>query len=174
VVEVDRVEIHDALHTERLHGRNVYRITSRQAVPAQHDVFGAPRPGVDSEDVVDDGVQRVEGRLDGIASRDGDGAMQDLLEHCRVGHQALVVGGGPLQHTQRGSLVSAFICSTVARRKLVCRGGCPRAGIDVRRSTVPAARRAGPSAPLRCSRPFGLGRPLDFALFGFVQEDLVA
>ena len=55
---------------------------------ATYDRLGPVRDdALDGQDVVDHTKKRIECRLNSVAPVDRDAALQDLLEHLRVGHE---------------------------------------------------------------------------------------
>lgn len=60
---------------------------------------------LDREKLIDHAEQRCERRLDCIAPGDGDGAVQDFLQHYRVSHQALALHDRLPEQPPRSGLV---------------------------------------------------------------------
>jgi len=60
---------------------------------------------IDGQDLVNDAEQGVEGWLDGVTAVDGDVAVQDLLQHFGVGHQALAVADQFFEQSLRVAFV---------------------------------------------------------------------
>ena len=56
---------------------------------------------IDREDLVHEAQHGIEGRLDRVEAVDGDVAMENLLEHLGVGHEALPLGDAALQEPLR-------------------------------------------------------------------------
>lgn len=83
-----------------LHDRKMKCITSRYRGGPQYDVLGALQvPIGNREDLVDNTLESVVGRLNGIASLDGNVAMEDFLKYLRARHEALIPCDASLEQT---------------------------------------------------------------------------
>ena len=108
---------------------------------------------IDREYLVHDGVEGVEGGLNGVAPVNGNLSMENLLEHFRVGDQAIAMGDRSLQHAQRdhpmGMVGADEIHGTLASTRLMLRDGprnrarSPRSSDRYLQSETRDARRYG-------------------------------
>src|SRR5207237_4284173 len=77
------VEAHDAIHPMLLHDSHMKGIARRQVAIAEHQCFcGLNGGNIDRKDLVDNPVQKIEGRLNRFAPVDGRVPMQNLLKNC--------------------------------------------------------------------------------------------
>lgn len=100
------VEAEDAGDAMFRHHRGMDRIAGRELCARQHDRLGAFHDrGIDGQDVVHDAEQDVQRRLNGVATIHRDVAVENLLQHLGVGHQAFPFRDELLQQTLTVDLV---------------------------------------------------------------------
>ena len=93
------IEAHDLLDLMTLHHGDVERVPGRQAYGSVHDFFGTLNIRcLYWKDLVNHSRQRIEGRLNGVASLDGYVAVENLLQYLGIRHQTHSVDDVTFQH----------------------------------------------------------------------------
>lgn len=70
----------------------MYSVASRNPPILKHNFLTALNcPLIDGEDLVHDGKECVESKLDGIAAINGNITMQNLLQNLGIRHEALTI-----------------------------------------------------------------------------------
>ncbi len=93
------IEAHDLLDLMTPHYGDVERVAGRQAFGSVHDFFGALNiRRLYRKDLVNHSRQRIEGRLNGVASLDGHVAVENLLQYFGIRHQTHAVDDVTFQH----------------------------------------------------------------------------
>ncbi len=105
-------------------------VAGRQAFGSGHDFLGALNIRcLYRKDLVIDSRQRIEGRLNGVASLDGHVAVENLLQYFGIGHQT----HGVDDVTFQDALCVGLVEVGSPRWPLLCRRSpCARTGVCLR------------------------------------------
>ena len=110
------VEAHDGSDSMSLHDRNVDGIPCGHMRTSKEDFPGPVRIlRLDCEDLVDDTLERLEGRLDGVLPADGGISVQDFLENLCVCDQTAPIGDRLFQQSFRIDFVLMLTADQIHR-----------------------------------------------------------